>query len=119
MIFWLNAQLPPSMAHWLAEIFGVSVVTLYDLGLRDAQDIEIFAAARANGIGTVVISKDQDFVDLVTRSGPPPQLLWLTCGNITNRDLKRIFSHAFPAALALLQKGESIVEIGKAPAPPL
>ncbi len=29
MTFWLNAQLPPSMARWLAATFGVSVVTLY------------------------------------------------------------------------------------------
>lgn len=113
MTFWLNAQLPPSMARWLSATFGVSVVTLYEVGLRDAQDVEIFEAARTNGDSTVVVSKDQDFVDLVMRLGPPPQLLWLTCGNITNRDLQRIFSQAFSAALALLQRGESIVEIGR------
>lgn len=112
MTFWLNAQLPPSMACWLAATFGVSVVTLYDVGLRDAQDVEIFEAARANGEGTVIVSKDQDFVDLVLRFGPPPQVLWLTYGNMTNRDLQRIFSKAFPAALALLQRGENVVEIG-------
>jgi len=113
MTFWLNAQLPPSMARWLSVTFGVSGVTLYDVGLRDASDSEIFEAARANGAGTVIVSKDQDFVDLVMRLGPPPQLLWLTCGNMTNRDLQHIFSEAFPAALGLLQQGESIVEIGR------
>ena len=46
MIFWLNAQLP-SLAKWLTETFGVNTVTLQDLGLQDAQDIEIFNAARA------------------------------------------------------------------------
>jgi Uncharacterized protein conserved in bacteria len=36
------------------------------LGLRDAEDIEIFNAARSPG--TVIVSKDRDFVELVTRS---------------------------------------------------
>lgn len=113
MILWLNAQLPPSLAIWLTETFGVSAVTLADLGLRDASDIEIFNAARANGIGTVIVTKDRDFIDLVVRFGSPPQILWLTCGNMTNRDFQRIFTIAFPDALALLNDGESIVEIGR------
>ena len=112
MIFWLNAQLPPSLATWLTETFGVSAVTLQELRLRDAQDIEIFNAARANGSDTVIITKDRDFVDLVIRLGNPPQILWLTCGNITNRDLQRIFTRAFPDAIELFDNGESIVEIG-------
>jgi predicted nuclease of predicted toxin-antitoxin system len=49
MIFWLNAQLPPSLAEWLSITFGVSAVTIQDIGLSDAQDIEIFNADRANG----------------------------------------------------------------------
>ena len=114
MIFWLNAQLPPSLAEWLSITFGVSAVTLQDIALSDAQDIEIFNAARANGYGTAVITKDRDFIDLVIRLGSPPQILWLTCGNITNRDLQRIFTRAFPEALELLQNGENIVEIGRA-----
>lgn len=113
MILWLNAQLPPSLATWLTATFGVSAVTLRDLGLRDAPDIEIFNAARANGLGTVLVTKDRDFIDLVVRLGSPPQILWLTCGNMTNRDLQSIFSRAFPDALALLQDGENIVEIGR------
>jgi predicted nuclease of predicted toxin-antitoxin system len=113
MIFWLNAQLPPSLAKWLTETFGVNAVTLQELGLRDAQDIEIFNAARANGSGTVIITKDRDFVDLVISLGNPPQILWLTCGNITNKDLQRIFTRAFPDALELFKDGENIVEIGR------
>lgn len=113
MTFWLNAQLPPRFARWLVEEFGVEAVTLYDLGPRDAQDLEIFEAARGNGSGTVVVTKDRDFVDLVVRLGTPPQILWLTCGNITNRGLQETFSKTFPAALELLNAGEAIVEISR------
>ena len=112
MTFWLNAQLPPRLAVWLATTFGVNAVTLYDLNLRDAQDIEIFEAARDSGDRTVIVTKDRDFVDLVVRLGSPPQILWLTCGNITNRGLQEIFKNTFPDALKLLNSGEAMVEIG-------
>lgn len=52
-------------------------------------------------------------MDLVIRLRSPPQILWLTCGNITNRDLQRIFTRAFPDAVDLLNNGENIVEIGR------
>ncbi|NET59056.1 MAG: hypothetical protein F6K47_23810 [Symploca sp. SIO2E6] len=81
MIFWLNAQLPPSLSPWLTDTFGVNALSLRDLDLREAQDIYIFNSARANGLGTVIITKDRDFIDLVIRQGIPPQILWLTCGN--------------------------------------
>ena len=91
MTFWLNAQLPPKLVRWLSTTFGVDAITLYDIGLRDAQDVETFNAARDNGPGTVVVTKDRDFVELVIRLVSPPQILWLTCGNITNRGLQEIF----------------------------
>jgi predicted nuclease of predicted toxin-antitoxin system len=63
MIFWLNAQLPPSLEKWLSETFGVNALTLQELGLQDAQDIEIFNAARAHVSDTVVVTNERDFVD--------------------------------------------------------
>ena len=109
MRFWIDAQLPPQFAFWLKETFNVEAQSLKELGLRDAEDQVIFNAARNQG--TVIITKDSDFIELVTRNGTPPQILWVTCGNVTNRNLKRIFENAFPEALRLLQENEMIVEI--------
>jgi predicted nuclease of predicted toxin-antitoxin system len=109
MNIWIDAQLPPTLAAWLTETFGVEAVSLRDLGLRDAQDIEIFKAARTEG--TIIMTKDSDFVDLVTRLGTPPQILWITCGNVTNRSLRQLLTPTFPDALQLLQTGERVVEI--------
>jgi predicted nuclease of predicted toxin-antitoxin system len=109
MRFWIDAQLPPQFAFWLQETFNVDAQSLKELGLRDAEDQVIFNAARNQG--TVIITKDSDFIELVTRNGTPPQILWVTCGNVTNRNLKRIFQNAFPEALLLLQQNEMIVEI--------
>jgi predicted nuclease of predicted toxin-antitoxin system len=113
MILWLDAQLPPALAQWLAATFGVDANAVRDLGLRQAKDREIFSAARA--AGAVIISKDVDFVDLVQRLGPPPQVVWVTCGNITNEHLEQLFITAFPRVLAMLAAGEAIVELGDAP----
>lgn len=110
MKFWVDAQLPPALATWLSAEHDVQAISLRDLGLRDATDAEIFESARQAGI--VVISKDSDFVDLVSRHGMPPQLLWVTCGNVTNRELQRVFGKTFAEALAALTAGQPIVEIG-------
>lgn len=110
MKFWVDAQLPPALAAWLAKEYGVEALPLKDIGLRDAPDIEIFQAAQRTQV--VVISKDSDFVDLVSRHGSPPQLLWVTCGNLTNSRLQVVFRKTFPEALALLTSGQAIVEVG-------
>jgi predicted nuclease of predicted toxin-antitoxin system len=110
MIFWIDAQLSPRIAPWLAQHFAVEAKAVRDLGLRDAEDTVIFDAARA--AGAVVVTKDSDFKELLIRRGAPPQILWITCGNTSNARLREIFEAAMPAALALLQQGEALVEIG-------
>ena len=112
MKIWVDAQLPPAIAHWISENFNVEAVAVRDLNLREATDLEIFAAAR-NG-SAIVMTKDSDFVELVTARGTPPQVIWLTCGNTTNARLREILAQALPAAIKLLESGEAVVEISGA-----
>lgn len=109
MRFWIDAQLPPQLARWLSDEFGVAANSLRDIGLRDALDAEIFEKARAAKV--VLVSKDSDFVEMVSRHGPPPQLLWVTCGNVTNARLQQAFRKTFADALTLLREGQAIVEL--------
>lgn len=109
MIYWIDAQLPPQLADWLSWTFNVEAIALRDLNLRDAEDEMIFRQAQQPNI--VLISKDSDFVELVLRFGIPPQLLWVTCGNVTNQRLQQLFSQVFPQAQSLLASGEAIIEI--------
>lgn len=110
MTLWLDAHLPPSVAPWVATEFGVGCVAARDLGLRDALDPPIFAAARA--AGAVVMTKDADFAEMVSRLGAPPQVLWLRCGNTSNAALRELLGRELPAALARLAGGEPLVELG-------
>ncbi len=101
MNIWIDAQLPPALEIWLTNTFLIEATALRELGLRDARDIEIFEAARA--ASAVIMTKDSDFVDLVCRLGIPPQILWLTCGNVTNRYLRQILIVTLPDALERLR----------------
>jgi predicted nuclease of predicted toxin-antitoxin system len=109
MTIWVNAQISPAIASWIAKTFSIEAVAVRDLGLRDATDTEIFIAARDAGV--IVLTKDSDFVDRVNAQGAPPQVLWLTCGNTSNARLKEILSKTLRQALAILASGEKIVEI--------
>ena len=109
MNIWVDAQLPPNLAQWISNNFDVKAAALRDLGLRDVKDIEIFEAARV--VNVVLMTKDSDFIDLVCRLGTPPQILWLTCGNVTNRNLRQLLTRTLPDALELLRQGEMIIEI--------
>ncbi|MEA5550123.1 DUF5615 family PIN-like protein [Anabaena cylindrica UHCC 0172] len=109
MKIWIDAQLPPTLASWITDTFAIEAFSLRDIGLRDAKDIEIFEAAKIANV--IIMTKDSDFVDLVCRLGIPPQILWLTCENVTNRNLRQLLTITLPNALQQLQQGEIIVEI--------
>lgn len=109
MTIWVDAQLPPGIAAWITETHGVPAIAVRDLGLRDADDQDIFASATAQS--AVVMTKDRDFVELVDRHGAPPQVIWLTCGNTSNARLREILGATLRAALDLLESGEQLVEI--------
>ncbi|MEG4067659.1 DUF5615 family PIN-like protein [Microcoleus sp. Pol11C2] len=108
-IIWVDAHLSPAIATWITNTFGVTAVGLREIGLRDAEDPEIFEASRAQGV--IVMTKDSDFVDLVARLGSPPQIIWLTCGNTSNARLREILSATLAEALEILKAGEPLVEI--------
>jgi predicted nuclease of predicted toxin-antitoxin system len=106
---WLDEQLSPALAVWIARRLNAVAQSVRDLGLKSASDPEIFFAARQ--ADAVVITKDQDFVRLLERHGPPPKIIWVTCGNTSNARMQQVLAAALPAALGLLGKGESLVEI--------
>ena len=60
------------------------------------------------------MTKENDFVEMLERLGPPPKVLWVTCGNTSNARLREILSRQLPAAVARLEGGESLVEIADA-----
>ncbi len=109
MIVWIDAQLPPMLAGFMRAELGLNALALKELGLRDAADRDIFEAARQ--AGALLMSKDADFVDLVQRLGVPPQLIWVTCGNVTNARLQVLLRSHWTGIAAIIAAGEPIVEL--------
>jgi predicted nuclease of predicted toxin-antitoxin system len=107
---WLDAHLSPTLALWFRRTCAVSCFAVRELGLRDAADHDIYMAAR--NAQAIIVTKDIDFVRLLERHGPPPQVLWLTCGNTSNARLVEILSASWSTISALLSDGEKLVEIG-------
>jgi predicted nuclease of predicted toxin-antitoxin system len=108
-MIWVDAQLAPALARWLAEELGQPAQAVRDLGLREAKDVQIFQAARQ--AQAIVLTKDADFVELLDRLGPPPQVIWITCGNTSNAAMRALLRRHLPGALGSLMKGEPLVEI--------
>jgi predicted nuclease of predicted toxin-antitoxin system len=108
-MIWVDAHLSPALARWISAEFNLPAQPLRDLGLRNAKDHVIFEAARQENV--IILTKDADFAELLERLGPPPQIIWLTCGNTSNAALQGVLRKSLPKALAIIQSGEPLVEI--------
>ena len=104
----IDAQLSPNLATWITQNFDIEAYSVKYLGLRDATDETIFAEARKQN--AIVLTKDEDFLNLVTQKGSPPKIIWLTCGNTSNQRMKEVLSQNLATALVLLQTTD-LVEI--------
>ena len=111
---WIDAQLPPALATWLTE-WGAVSRHVADLGMLRAPDEGIFAAARR--AQAVAVTKDEDFVRLLEVHGPPPQVVWVTVGNVRNARLRALFERHWPAIREQLLAGEPLVELSEASRP--
>lgn len=110
MKIWVDAQLSPAIAAWINRTFNdIEAESVRALGLRGATDPEIFEEAKKAGV--VVMSKDDDFIQLIEQRGTPPKLIWVTCGNTSNARMREILSTTLLKARELLESGEHIVEI--------
>lgn len=112
MKFWLDAHISPAIAKWLKEEYSIEAYSLRSIGLRDANDDDIFFKAKNENV--VFLTKDSDFISLLEKHGSPPQVIWLTIGNTSNTELKSILSKVIHDLLKLIEEGNSLIEIQKA-----
>ena len=105
---WIDAQLPPALATWLTE-WGMRARHVAELGFLTSADVQIFEAARA--VSAIVMTKDEDFVRLLEAHGPPPQVVWVTIGNVRNARLRSVFERHWPGIRDQLAALEPLVEL--------
>jgi predicted nuclease of predicted toxin-antitoxin system len=107
----IDAQRSPALAAWINRNYEeIEAQSIRAVGLRDAGDEEIYRAARTAEV--IVMTKDSDFLNLLDRLGPPPKVIWVTCGNTSNRRMRQILNQTLHSAVDMLEGEEELVEIG-------
>jgi predicted nuclease of predicted toxin-antitoxin system len=106
MRFLIDAQLPPALCGWFGERgFEAEHVTQRLSGQTPDAEIAAFAITEA----LVLVTKDDDFA---LRHPPEAyQLIWLRCGNITNRALRVWLLERWTELLVKLDAGEGLIEV--------
>jgi len=106
--FLVDAQLPPALARWIAH-HDHTANHVEDVGLREADDAALWANASASQ--SIIISKDEDFVDRWLLSNKPVPLVWIRRGNCSNRALIAWLEPLWPDAVRRLEAGERLIEL--------
>jgi len=109
MKVWIDANLSPALAPWLTQQFGIEAVSAERLGLVKSADLEIFLKAREADV--VILTKDRDFAELVEQLGPPPRIVWFSCGNTTNAKLRSILAAQWFRVSELILEGHPVIEL--------
>ncbi len=110
--FWIDLNLPPKMADWITDEFGVIAKSFKDLNFTETSDITVYKIASQHKNTIIITTKDIDFADYQNLVGPPPKILYLNIGNISNKKLKELIHQKFGTALQLfLNTNDSLIEI--------
>ena len=104
----IDAQLSPHLASWIEKNFTIKAFSVGYLGLRDASDQQIFDFSKINN--AIVMTKDEDFVQLHHILGSPPKIIWITCGNTSNLRMREILHQKLKDAIEVLNN-YNLVEI--------
>lgn len=102
----IDAQLPPGLCDWFRDR-GIEADHVADVLGGQTPDAAIASCAKASNV--VLVTKDDDF-----RLRHPPgdyRLVWLRCGNITNRALRSWLDVCWPEVERRLDEGEVFVEV--------
>ena len=108
MNFLVDAQLPPGLAGWLIER-DHTAVHVNDVFLTAAEDPEIWDHAIASE--SIIITKDEDFSEQVSRTAGGPVIIWLRIGNATNRNLFQWLAPRWESVIQLLNDGNRLIEV--------
>ena len=101
MKFFVDANLPLRLAVKLGE-GGYDVIHTDDLSNKErTSDNEIRRVSMDQN--RIIITKDSDFLDSHLIQGVPEKLIFITTGNITNRDLLILIEENFETVVQLLE----------------
>lgn len=109
MKFIIDAHLSYRLKNWLVERGHDCEHTLDLPEKNDTDDMDIIKYV---DIGDrIVVTKDSDFYNYNLLYGRPRRILLITTGNISNKNLIKLFEANFSRIESFFEKGNEIVEI--------
>jgi predicted nuclease of predicted toxin-antitoxin system len=103
----VDQQLPPILATWFRDQ-GADAFHVRELDLTGAADTAIWAEAMRDD--AVVVSRDEDFVNLLRDRGGA-RLVWIRVGNCSNPALLAMIETNWPAIRQRLSDGDRLIEL--------
>lgn len=107
--FIVDAQLPARLKKWIEQQgFDVKHTTELPYGnlIEDTYIIQI-----ADEEERIIITKDKDFHHHHLVSGKPDRILHIATGNITNKDLIKLFESHFDTIATEFENGAKVIEM--------
>jgi predicted nuclease of predicted toxin-antitoxin system len=80
-------NLSPKLIYRLAELFPNSN-HVYQLGLDQVEDRQVWQYAKANGF--TIVTKDSDYNELLILLDFPPKIIWIRRGNCSTNEIENI-----------------------------
>lgn len=108
MRFLVDAQLPPALARLLTER-GHLAEHVNDIGPGDAPDRDLWRYALENE--SVIVTKDEDFANMVAIGGDVPAVVWIRIGNTRRAALLAWFGPLIDEIVSMVEEGNSLVEL--------
>jgi predicted nuclease of predicted toxin-antitoxin system len=98
---------PPSSCCSL--LAGHEAHHVVDVGLRDADDAQVWGYAV--GEGTAILTKDEDFAARRLREPHGPTIIWLRVGNCSRAALAGWLKPLLASIEVLVAAGERVIEV--------
>lgn len=87
-----DENLSYKLAALLADSFPDSI-HVRDIGLKAADDIEVWNYAKTNEL--IIVSKDSDMHERSFILGYPPKIIWIRLGNCSTLDVESLLRREF------------------------
>ncbi|CAN5539513.1 hypothetical protein BH10BAC2_BH10BAC2_09840 [soil metagenome] len=111
--FWIDLNLPPSLAEWIASEFKVKAKSFKELGFEYTSDADVFKLAHQHKDVIVITTKDIDFFYLSGQANDTRlKILHINTVNISNKHLKLVLGQKFKEVIRIFtQTNQILVEI--------
>jgi len=104
----IDAQLPPALARLLVER-GHQAEHVTEIGRADMSDRELWAFALDHS--AVIVTKDEDFAQMVTLAYHSPVIVWVRVGNTRRRALLEWFEPLIEQVASMVESGQRLIEL--------